>query len=93
VSRFPPVHVLGEQAPLDPRLAIDFGDLIDRCLHARRHVADAPQGFGHGVGGFPEGNQLAAGIRQFGELEGRFRAQLAEFGQRLFGHRRVAYQR
>ncbi|MCX6879068.1 MAG: hypothetical protein NTW21_35455 [Verrucomicrobia bacterium] len=71
---------------------MDLRDFVDRRLHARRHVADAPQGFWHGVGGFPEGDQLAAGIGQFGELERRLGTELPEFCQRLLGLGRITDQ-
>jgi hypothetical protein len=44
VMGFLPVHILGEQPSLHPRLAIDLGDFMDRCLDTRGHVADAAQG-------------------------------------------------
>ena len=75
------VDVLGEQPPLDPRLAVEFGDLVDRRLDARRDVADAPQGLGHGVGALTEGDQLAAGVGQFRELERRLGTELRAGGR------------
>ena len=86
------VDVLREEPPLDPGLAVEFRDFIDRCLHARGHIADSPQGFGHRVGGFTKGDQLAAGIRQFGKFKRRLRSEFAELGEGLFRLSRIADQ-
>jgi hypothetical protein len=48
-------------------------------------LADAPQGFGHRVGTLPERDELAAGVGQFGKLEGRLGTELTKLGQGLFG--------
>ena len=58
---------------------------MDRCLDSRRHVTDPMQGFRHGVGGFTEGDQLAARIRQFGKFKRRLSNSFPEFHERLFG--------
>ena len=47
----------------------------------------------HGVGGFTEGDELASGVGQVGKLEGRLCAELAEFGECLFGLGRIANHR
>jgi hypothetical protein len=59
--------------------------LIDRGLDAGRHVADPAEGFRDGVRALAEGNQLAPGVGQFGELEWRLCPEVAELGQSFLG--------
>ena len=86
------VDVLGEEPPLDPRLAVELCDLVHRCLDARGHISDPSQSLGHGVGTLTESDQLPTGVGQFGKLEGCLGPEFAEAHQRFLGLGGVADQ-
>ena len=78
------VDVLGKQAALHFRFAVNLGDFGDRGADAGGNVADGAEFVLQVFDGDAERDQLLGRVNQFGELKRRGRGELLQFGQCFF---------